>query len=107
VLFSKMLSKPKAADSAPEMIWRWTAWEDEAGGIHDIPPHAKVISRGTEVKERHYALVCDSNNPARACAQRRALRAHPVSYTFRESARRFAGDGATTRRAPYPRHRPL
>ena len=63
VLFSKMLGKPKAADSAPEMIWRWTAWEDEDGGIHDIPPHAKVISRGTEVKERHYALVCDSNTP--------------------------------------------
>jgi hypothetical protein len=63
VLFSPMLGKPKTADSAPAMIWRWTAWEDEAGNIHVLPPHAKVISRGAEAKNRHYALVCHSDAP--------------------------------------------
>jgi hypothetical protein len=58
-----MLGKPKAADNAPEEIWRWTNWEDEAGRIHAIPPCAKVISRGGAEKERHYALVCHSDAP--------------------------------------------
>jgi hypothetical protein len=63
VLFSQMLAKPKAADSAPGMVWKWTGWEDETGRIHDIPAHAKVISRGTAAKDRHYALVCRSDVP--------------------------------------------
>jgi hypothetical protein len=63
VLFSVMLGKPRAPDSAPEMIWLWTGWEDEAGRIHAIPPHAKVISRGAAAKDRHYALVCHSDAP--------------------------------------------
>jgi hypothetical protein len=63
VLFSVMLGKPKATDNAPEMLWRWTGWEDEAGRIHHIPPHAKVISRGAAMKDRHYALVCHSDAP--------------------------------------------
>jgi hypothetical protein len=62
-VFSAMLGKPKAADSAPEMIWRWTGWEDEAGRSHAIPPHAKIISRGAAAKDRHYALVCYSDAP--------------------------------------------
>jgi hypothetical protein len=63
VLFSVMLAKAKPADSAPELVWRWTGWEDEAGRIHTIPPHAKVISRGAAAKDRHYALVCHSDVP--------------------------------------------
>jgi hypothetical protein len=63
VFFSTMLGKPKATDSAPEMVWRWTGWEDETGRIHDIPAHAKIISRGTAAKDRHYALVCHSAVP--------------------------------------------
>jgi hypothetical protein len=63
VLFSMMLGKPKATDSSPEIIWRWTDWEDETGRIHAIPSHAKVISRGVATKDRHYALVCSSDVP--------------------------------------------
>jgi hypothetical protein len=63
VLFSVMLGKPKADDRAPEMVWRWTGWEDEAGRTHPIPPHARVISRGGAAKDRHYALVCHSDRP--------------------------------------------
>jgi hypothetical protein len=63
VLFSKMLGRPKAADSSPTMIWKWTAWEDERGRIVSLPSHAYVISRGAEAKERHYALVCYSESP--------------------------------------------
>ena len=63
VLFSTMLGKPRTADSAPEMIWQWTAREDEAGRIHTIPAHAKVISRGAAAKDRHYAFVCYSPAP--------------------------------------------
>jgi hypothetical protein len=62
-LFSVMLGRPKTVDRAPEMTWRWSAWEDEAGRIHAVPPCAKVISRGTAAKDRHYALVCYSEVP--------------------------------------------
>ena len=63
VLFSMMLGRPKASDCAPAIIWRWTRWEDEGGRTHPIPPHARVISRGAEAKDRHYALVCYSDAP--------------------------------------------
>jgi hypothetical protein len=63
VLFSTMLSKPRVIDSAPEMVWMWTKWEDETGRTHDIPSHAKIISRGAVAKDRHYALVCHSEVP--------------------------------------------
>lgn len=58
-----MLGKPNAPDSTPEMVWRWTSWEDEAGLVHAIPPHAKVISRGAATKSCRYALVCHSDAP--------------------------------------------
>jgi hypothetical protein len=63
VLFSVMLGRPRAAEATPEMVWQWTDWKDEAGRIHSIPSHAKVISRGAEGKDRHYALVCHSDAP--------------------------------------------
>jgi hypothetical protein len=37
ILFSKMLGRAKPADRSPEMIWKWTAWVDERGRIHNIP----------------------------------------------------------------------
>src|SRR5262245_14455998 len=55
-------TKAKAADTSPAMIWKWTAWEDERRRIVSLPPHAYVISRGAEAKERHYALVCYSES---------------------------------------------
>jgi hypothetical protein len=63
VLFSTMLGRAKSIDAAPESVWRWTAWEDQSGRVHDIPSHVTVISRGAEAKERHYALVCYSDQP--------------------------------------------
>jgi hypothetical protein len=63
VLFSVMLGKPRAADTAPETVWRWTSWEDEAGRVRAVPSYAKVISRGAAAKDRHYALVCHSDVP--------------------------------------------
>jgi hypothetical protein len=63
VLFSKMLGRAKPADQSPEMIWKWTAWEDEHGRAHSLPSHAHVISRGAQAKEKHYALVCYSESP--------------------------------------------
>jgi hypothetical protein len=78
VLFSVMLGRPRAADSAPEMTWRWTSWEDEGGRSQAIPLHAKVISRGTGAKDRHYALVCHSDVPL--ALARGGVRFDPARY---------------------------
>jgi hypothetical protein len=63
VIFSRMLGRAKPADESPEMIWKWTAWQDEHGRTHSLPKHAHVISRGAHAKEKHYALVCYSESP--------------------------------------------
>jgi hypothetical protein len=63
VLFSKMLAPAKIADTSPEKVFRWTRWEDEAGRIHEIPAHVNVISKGSDLKAKHYALVCHSDVP--------------------------------------------
>ena len=63
VVFSKMLSPAKIDDVSPEIVWRWQKWEDESGRIHNIPKHVKVVSRGSELKGKHYALVCHSDIP--------------------------------------------
>jgi hypothetical protein len=63
IIFSKMLGRAKAADSAPTAVWRWMGWEDEGGQTRDIPSHVKVISRGDSSKGKHYALVCYSATP--------------------------------------------
>jgi hypothetical protein len=63
VLFSTMLGRAKPADESPEMILRWTGWEDENGKSQSIPAHVKVISRGDASKAKHYALVCYSKVP--------------------------------------------
>ncbi len=62
VLFTRMLSKPKMVDTAPDRVFMWTHWETPwARG--EIPPHVVVTSRGTEAKSRHYALACRSESP--------------------------------------------
>jgi hypothetical protein len=63
VLFSMALALAKATDTSPAAVWRWTAWEDRSGRVHQIPPHVKVISRGANDKARHYALACQSHAP--------------------------------------------
>jgi hypothetical protein len=63
VLFSKMLGRAKASDESPDMVWRWTEWQDENGRLHDVPAHVNVISKGHRSKDKHYALVCYSTTP--------------------------------------------
>lgn len=63
IVFSTMLGKAKKADSSPAAVWRWMEWEDTSGRMHNIPSHAKVISRGDPSKGKHYALVCRSDVP--------------------------------------------
>jgi hypothetical protein len=63
VVFSVMLAKAKLIDTAPQAVWRWTGREDEAGHVHDVPGHVRVVSRGEAAKDQHYALVCHSDVP--------------------------------------------
>jgi len=63
VLFSAMLGRAKHVDSNPGSVWKWTAWENFDGRTYDVPRHVTVISRGAETKDRHYALVCFSEEP--------------------------------------------
>src|SRR5438105_15006115 len=53
VLFSKMLGRPRPADESPDIVLRWTSWEDENGKIRDVPSYAKIISRGDTSKLKH------------------------------------------------------
>lgn len=62
ILFTFMRARPKAIDMAPDEIWRWTTWEDEAGRLRDIPSHVLITSRGHPKKRGHYALVCRSDS---------------------------------------------
>ncbi|MGE5548239.1 MAG: hypothetical protein ACM33T_15140 [Solirubrobacterales bacterium] len=62
VLFSKMLSRPKAQDSAPDSVVLWTKWVDGDGQEQDVPPHVLVTSRAAEGKRNHYALACYSKS---------------------------------------------
>lgn len=67
VLFSRMLSPPKAIDANPAVVFRWHAYVDHVGNYRQLPEHTVVTSRGTtpggNTKSRHYALVCHSNRP--------------------------------------------
>ena len=66
MIFSKMLSKPKAEDTAPEAVFAWTAFVDRDGCERPLPDHVLVTSRAqtaSGVKSHHYALVCHSNQP--------------------------------------------
>src|SRR5438477_6594461 len=63
VVFSAMRARPKSGDAAPAQVWRWTAYEGGDGRVHNIPSYAKVTSKGADAKDRHYALVCQSDMP--------------------------------------------
>lgn len=66
VLFSPMISKAKAIDSAPNETVVWSTFVDAYGEEHPLPEHILVTSRSTlpsgRRKEFHYALVCRSHN---------------------------------------------
>lgn len=63
LVFSRMLSRPKAVDVDPGEVWVWTHFEDRRGGVHPVPEHVVVTSRGGEGKSLHYALVCVLDDP--------------------------------------------
>src|SRR5262245_35333860 len=60
VVFSRMLSQPKKADTNPEAVAVWRSYIDQDGVTRPLPPHVLVTSRSqtkSGVKSRHYALV--------------------------------------------------
>lgn len=66
VVFSTMLSRPKAQDTSPSKVALWRSFVGLDGSIHDLPPHALVISKAHSprgAKTHHYALVCSSTEP--------------------------------------------
>lgn len=66
VVFSRMLSAPKAIDVDPGAVYVWLNYKDLLGRVRAIPSHALVLSRAhsnTGVKDRHYALVCQTDEP--------------------------------------------
>lgn len=79
IVFSKMLSAPKKIDVNPGAVSVWLNCKDLLGNISSIPPHVVIISRAHSngrVKNRHYALVCQSDEPL-------ALREHGAINTAR------------------------
>lgn len=66
VVFSVMRSRPKMQDVAPDAVLVWTSYETPSGELCLIPEQALVLSRATTPtgdKRRHYALVCQSDEP--------------------------------------------
>lgn len=64
LVFSKMLSKPKFADSRPESLCVWRCYIDHEGREQEIPSNVLLTSRavvrnGSSLKP-HYALICYS-----------------------------------------------
>jgi len=62
VVFSTMLSKPKASDSAPEAIVAWTRIVGADGVARPLPEASIVTSRHTG-RATHYALHCRCDAP--------------------------------------------
>lgn len=64
VLFSPILSRPRAVDVEPSAVVAWTSGETLTGAPYLLPPGAYVTSRGP-VREgaAHYALVCAQDEP--------------------------------------------
>jgi hypothetical protein len=56
-------SAPKAQNSNPQRIVRWTKWQPRQSKEIDVPHFAGVTSRWDEKKRLHYALVCSSQKP--------------------------------------------
>jgi len=63
VVFSPMLSKPRAVDVAPDRVVRWTKAETLQGVDYILPPASTVTSRfrGSSKHRYHFALVCGSH----------------------------------------------
>jgi hypothetical protein len=61
VVFSLKSTPPQAKDASPDSILRWRAYVDASGNERRLPAHVRVKSRGD--RNRHYALVCRSDEP--------------------------------------------
>jgi hypothetical protein len=66
VIFSTMLSPPKAQDTSPSDVALWRSFIGTDGSFCELPRHALVISKAHSpkgAKTHHYALVCSSSEP--------------------------------------------
>ena len=60
VVFSCMRARPRPHDVSPATVIGWRAYVDD-DKTRPLPAHVRVTSRGG--KDRHYALICRSNEP--------------------------------------------
>jgi len=67
LLFSVMATSPKRLDTEPSSVLLWREYTTVIGAREPVPEHAIILSRGHtstgKRKERHYALVCRSDEP--------------------------------------------
>jgi hypothetical protein len=63
VLFSPIISRPRAVDVLPAALVRWHGGLTLGGERMKLPGTARVISR--QSRSAHYALVCGSAEPLR------------------------------------------
>ncbi|MEO9778087.1 MAG: hypothetical protein ABJH07_07140 [Sedimentitalea sp.] len=71
VVFSKMKSKPKKADTEPSQTFVWRRYIDIYGVERILPEATLVTSRGSQhgkPKRAHYALMCHSESSLRLVA---------------------------------------
>lgn len=61
VVFSLIRSKAKDIDVSPGSVLVWRTYLDADGKVRPLPQHVRVTSRGG--KDRHYALMCWSDEP--------------------------------------------
>jgi hypothetical protein len=61
VLFSRMLSPPKKADSSPHNVCVWDGWQTYSGKTGKLPDHV-LITGGSDPNKSYYALVCHSDH---------------------------------------------
>jgi hypothetical protein len=66
--FSPIKSRAQAHDESPDQIAVWTRATGANGEPFQIPSGSMVTSRYTPGKTRHYALVCQSQQPLRSLA---------------------------------------
>lgn len=63
LIFSPIISKPKAIDVKPSCVARWTSGVGVDGKEYPLPQSAAVTSRWSDKKSCHYAFVCYSPTP--------------------------------------------
>jgi len=65
IIFSQMISKPKAYDRKPSAVWLWRGYLDDRGIPIPLPWHVIVTSRAKQATKNHetahYALFCRSS----------------------------------------------